>query len=242
MTLPELCEPLFHYLCRLNRAARSGGSCEYAIVRAEIRTLLEKMKTTAAQSPELSEQHEKIKDALTFFVDSMIVDGRLSISEQWHKERLAYDFKELAGDEKFFDLLDAALADKNKSVTERLVVFYTCLGLGFQGFYAGKPEYIKKKMRELALRIKDYLNTEERAKTCPEAYEHLDTRNLVEPPGAKLLGIVIAIVGLVIVLFVTNVVLYRQASRDLSDALKVILARDPAAAPAAGSSKDTSGR
>jgi len=230
MTLAELCEPLFHYLCRLNRSARSGGSCDFNTVRSEVAQIFERMKNGAAQSQELTEQFEAIKDVLTFFVDSMIVEGRLSISEQWHKERLAYAFNELAGDEKFFDLLEETLENKSRAASERLVIFYTCIGLGFEGFYAGKPDYLKRKMREMGARIKDYINIDDKSRTCPEAYDHLDTRNLVEPPGTKLLGIIIAIVGLLVVLFITNVYMYRQASHDLTKALKIIVAHDPAAA------------
>ena len=228
MTLPELCEPLFHYLCRLNRSARSGGSCDFNTVRGEIAQLFERMKNASQQSQELTEQFERVKDALTFFVDSMIVEGRLSISEQWHKERLAYAFNELAGDEKFFDLLDETLADRSRAANERLVLFYTCIGLGFEGFYAGKPDYLKRKMREMSSRIKEHISTDGKGRTCPEAYEHLDTRNLIEPPATKLLGIIIAIVGLLIVLFITNIYMYRQASYDLSKALKTIVKHDPA--------------
>ena len=39
-TLLDLCEPLFQYICRLNRSARKGGSYELAQVQSEIKALL----------------------------------------------------------------------------------------------------------------------------------------------------------------------------------------------------------
>ena len=36
MTLPELCEPLFLYVCRLNRASRKGGELSMERVRNEL--------------------------------------------------------------------------------------------------------------------------------------------------------------------------------------------------------------
>jgi cytochrome bd-type quinol oxidase subunit 1 len=43
--------------------------------------------------------------------------------------------RQLAGDEKFFDLLEETLNDSSEDASERLAVYYTCLGLGFMGMY-----------------------------------------------------------------------------------------------------------
>ena len=59
---------------------------------------------------------------------------------------------------------------------------------------------------------------EDGSRVVPEAYEHTDTSNLIDPPGASLAGIGIALVGLVIVLLVTNLYLYRSNSRNLIEA------------------------
>ena len=53
-----------------------------------------------------------------------------------------------------------------------------------------------------------------------------------------LIGIVIAVVGLAIVLFVMNAYLYRQASYDLTKAFRTIIAHDPAAAVQAAPEAD----
>jgi len=223
MTLLELCEPLFLYVCRLNRSARKGGSHEYSHVRGEIKALLEDMKSKKAAEANLLTQYEKIEEVLIFFVDSMIAESNLPFAHEWHENRLAYERKELAGDEKFFDLLEESLNDSSKAATERLAVFYTCMGLGFAGFYAGQPEYLRRKMLDCKARIREMMDVDEFSRICPEAYEHVDTSNLVEPPGKKLLGIAIALVGSIIVLFVANLLLFKSASKDLGKALETII-------------------
>jgi type IV/VI secretion system ImpK/VasF family protein len=222
MTLLELCEPLFQYVSRLNRSARKGGHHEYNHVRAEVKALFEDMKSKAAADVNLLAQYEKTEPVLVFFVDSMIVESRLPFARDWHQNRLAYERKELAGDEKFFDLLEETLNDSSKAATERLSVFYTCIGLGFTGFYAGQPDYLRRKMLDCKSRIRDMMDMDEFARICPETYDHTDTRDFVEPPGKKLLGIAIALVGLLLVLFVANLFLFRSASRKLGEALDKI--------------------
>jgi len=222
MTLLELCEPLFLYVCRLNRSARKGGSHEYSQVRSEIKAFLEDMKSKAAADVNLLTQYEKIEEVFTFFVDSMIAESNLPFAREWHENRLAYERRELAGDEKFFDLLEETLNDSSKAATERLAVFYKCMGLGFKGFYAGQPEYLRRKMLDCKARIRDMMDVDEFSRICPEAYENVDTRDLVEPPGKKLLGIAIALVGLIIVLYVATSFRFGSVSDKLVDALEKI--------------------
>src|SRR6266700_3240995 len=106
MTLLELTEPIFQYICRLNRAARKAGgttvgtgntsffakpaaagaaspapsrpmSLDYAVVRAEIKALLDDLQQKAASDARLSSQGKKIELPLTFFIDSMIAESTL---------------------------------------------------------------------------------------------------------------------------------------------------------------------
>src|SRR5689334_596798 len=144
MTLLELCEPLFKKICLLNRLGRKAGSAsatiEYEKLRLEIKELLAELEKKSTTEPGLGAQWRKVELALVFFVDSMIAESGLSVSAMWHQNRLAYERKELAGDEKFFDLLDETLNDPSPEATERLQIFYTCLGVGFTGWYAGQNE------------------------------------------------------------------------------------------------------
>jgi type VI protein secretion system component VasF len=225
MTLAELCDPFFLYLCKINRAARKGGIFEYAKIRNEIQGILQDMARTAAADPRLGDQFTRMERPLIFFADSMIAEGALPFAAEWNEKRLAFERNELAGDEKFFDLLDETLADPGEQATERLTVFYICLGLGFSGWYANKPEHLQRKMMEISARIPHLLGAHEAARICPEAYESLNTSNLIEPPGQKLAGIGIALAGLCVVLFLTNMYLYRWSSNDLVERLDRILSQ-----------------
>ncbi len=164
VTLLELTEPLFQYVCRLNRIGRRGRSGENTtflakppagpagragaaggpgldevVVRSEIKALLEDLTSKASVDLRLSHQVEKIELPLIFFIDSLISESALPFAAQWNQNRLAYDRQELAGDEKFFDVLDATLKESGEEAAERLAVFYTCIGLGFTGIYFKQP-------------------------------------------------------------------------------------------------------
>jgi len=222
MTITEVCEPLFLYISRLNRAARKGGAVEYREVRGQIDAIFDQMRAKAATDPALQSDFEKIELALLFFVDSMIAESRLSFAGEWHANRLAYAIHEQAGDEKFFDILDEVLADTSSRAVGRIAVLYTCLGLGFMGWYAGQPEHIHNKMLECSARMRELMDKDDAARICPEAYEHADARNLIEPPGAKILGILIAFIGLLVVVWGANLVAYKAATKDLESALNAI--------------------
>ena len=163
--------------------------------------------------------------ALRPAIDS-ISESKLALAPVWNKNRMAYEQKELAGDEKFFDLIDQTLEDPSPDADERLAVFYTCLGLGFTGWYAGQPEYLRAKMNVIGARLKKTMETDPRARLNPEAYQNLDTRNLVEPAGVRLA--VVAIVFGACLLFVTGLSVYffQTASRGLSNSIREILTHD----------------
>ena len=231
LTLVDLCEPLFQYVCMLNRIARNPGGEDVQLepLQKLIKEILEDMAQNPEASAELKAQYEKVRVPLIFFVDSMMAESKLGVAPQWNKKRLAYEFNELAGDEKFFDQLDETLAIKGPEADERLTIFYTCLGLGFQGWYAGQSEYLRKKMLDLGKRIPSkYLDTQHNARVCPEAYEHLDTRNLVEPPGLKVATMAIMFVGFLFIVLVVNFYLFHTASTGLAESLKTILVHDQA--------------
>jgi type VI secretion system protein ImpK len=228
MTLLELCEPLFQYVCMLNRIARNAGGegMEYAALRPAIDSVFDSMGQIAAQDPALNVQFEKMRMPLTFFIDSIISESALSLAPVWNRQRIAYEQAELAGDEKFFDLLDQTLEEHSREADDRLAVFYTCLGLGFTGWYTGQPEYLRAKMNVLAVRIKGQVEANAQARLCPEAYEYLDLRNLVQPPGIKLAVVAIVFVGCLLLTLALNGYLFHTASRGLADALREILTHD----------------
>lgn len=234
MTLMELCEPLLQYVCRLNRSARKGGNFEHAQVSSEIEALFSEMHSKAASDPMLASQLDKDKGkielVLAFFVDSMIRESSLSIAEDWRsiaEER----YNSLAGDEQFWDLLDEALAERGDPATERIAVYYTCIGLGFTGWYAGQPEYLRKKMVECGARLRNMIDVDESTPIVSESELYVNTDDLIEPPGTSLVKIGIASVVLMVVLLIGNIVLYYRGTSELTQSLNEIISLQAPATP-----------
>ena len=220
MTLLELCEPLFQYVCRLRRSARMGRTVEMDEVRNDVIKIFSEMKAATSSHPEIVTQYEKVELPLVFFTDFMIKESNLPFADEWVE--LGRERNELAGDEKFFDLLDAELADPSDDAKQRLVIFYTCLGLGFTGVYTGQLESIQRLISQISVRISGLMDADKKSYICPEAYENVDTRDFVEPPGAKLAGIGIALIALIIVWAVAYCCLFKWTSDDLAKSLDMI--------------------
>lgn len=228
VTLLDLYEPLFQYICMLSRIARKAGGekIEYNGLRATIQGQLDSINKNAQATPLLALQVKKLEMPIIFFVDSMIAESKLSCASQWHQNRIAYERNELAGDEKFFDFLDEDLNDSSNEATERLVIFYVCLGLGFTGWYATQPEYLRKKMETIAKRIAGAMEPDPAARICPEAYQYLDTRNLIEKPTIKIGAIALIFLALCLVVLAVNFYLFKTGSEGLAQSLHEILRHD----------------
>ncbi len=224
--LLDHCEPLFQAVCRLNRMGRKGSSTDYSVARAEISDLFEKLASSSRSDIGLSEQYRKVELPLIFFVDSMIVESALPYAQQWDRDRLAKARKELAGDEKFFDLLEETMQEDSDAAAERLAVFYTCIGLGFTGWYAGQPEYLRKKMLEIAPRVKQFVDADESGLITPESYKHTNTSNLPMPMAASLVPLLIILTGTLVMVLVVNIFMFRSTSEELSQTLDTIAAHD----------------
>jgi type VI protein secretion system component VasF len=221
MTLLELCEPLFQYVARLSRSARMGRSPEMSQVRSDVKRIFEEIRADTSAHAELVRQYEKVELPLVFFVDFVVKESKLSFASEWIE--LGRERNELAGDEKFFDLLDETLADPSDAATQRLVIYYTCIGLGFTGIYAGQPESILRMMSEISGRISGMMDADGKSYVCPEAYENVDSRDFVEPPSEKLVGIGIALVGLLIVWSIAYLFLYVRTSSGVANAIDTII-------------------
>jgi hypothetical protein len=230
--LVELCEPLFSYICRLNRAARLGTPAfEASQVRGDIDGILRSISEEADDAGQ-TEQFARIRRPLVYFVDFMVA----SSSFEWapNYPRIANDENEYAGDERFFhplanehngDTLDETLADNSSDATERLAVFYECLGLGFSGMYNGdaeeKQEQIKDYINRCAARIRDRMDADETARICPEAYKHTNREVLYEPVKDKLGAVSIIAIGALVVVFIVSGLIYQfqtsQARKLMTD-------------------------
>jgi type VI secretion system protein ImpK len=201
---------------------RKGNSIEYLVARTEIIDRFDKLASTAAADVALGEQYRKVELPLIFFVDSMIAESALPFAAEWNRNRLAYTRNELAGDEKFFDLLEETMQQTREGADERLAVFYTCIGLGFTGWYSGQPEFLRKKMLELAPRVKAFVDSDESSLITPNTYQHTNTANLPLPMAASLVPLLIVLFGLFVIVIAVNVYTFRSASVELNDALDSI--------------------
>ena len=237
MRLSELCEPVFHYACLLSRSGRRGGEHDLNQVRSEVRALFEDTASKAKADPKLRTLYERVELPLMVFVDQTIKESGLKFAPQWNDFAAERGYEN--ADERFFDMLDDTLRDPSSQATEALGIFYTCIGLGFTGWYGGNPEHLRKRQREIAARLRVPAEMD-RTRIVPEAYEHVDTSNLIETAGASLAGIGIALAGLMVVLFVANAFLYRASSHDLNEAIgSLMTATTGAGAAAAAPSPST---
>jgi type VI protein secretion system component VasF len=223
MTPLELWEPIFTKVCMLNRLGRKRGDLlSYDQLRVEIDELLARVRNSAEAEPALRLHWQKLELPMIFFVDSMISESGLAVAATWNRNRLAYDRKELAGDEKFFELLDETLNDPSDEASQRLVVFYTCIGLGFTGWYTGQPEYLRGKMLDISQRIRTAMETDKSVRICPETYLNVDTRDLVKAPASRLGGMAVVFAGLCLIVVTVEAYLFHAASLSLTDSLTAI--------------------
>jgi len=223
MSLLEIYEELFQYVCRLNRASKTDAHPDFARVRAEVKTLLDEVNRKVSGDVRLANQVKRLELPVTFFVDNLVCTSRLKFAPQWADNRLAKEKNELAGDERFFDFLEEDLVNTSEDAAERLSIYYVCLGLGFMGMYQAQPEQLRIYMEKIFPRIRQWMDVDSRAKITEEAYRSTDSRQLTEPPSRKI--IFVAIVFLFLSLVVLSVIygLYVAASHDLSVSIGKIL-------------------
>lgn len=219
-TLVELCDPLFQYVCRLNRLARKGGLVDAGQVRSEIRSLLAEVKTRCEAVPGMGEQFAKVRLVLLGFADFMVRDSALPFAGSW--KSLAEEERELGIDQRFWEWLDETLRDSSEAATQRLAVFYNCVGLGFTGLYIGQPDVLRRKMLEISGRIKPMMDANPEERVTPEAYDGVDTRQLQQPVAGSILGWVVALAAMSVALVVGNFVLYGLAKQSIDTSLRAI--------------------
>jgi type IV/VI secretion system ImpK/VasF family protein len=232
MKLLELYEALFQFVCRLNRAAKTPYHPDFTHVRSDIKTLLEEINRNAAADVALLNQVKLLERPIIFFVDNVICMSRLNFASRWASNRLALEYNELAGDERFFvDFLDRDIADPSSEAAERLAVYYLCLGLGFTGMYVGQPEKIRDYMERIFPRIRQWMDSDPRTKISEQAYGCTDTRILTQPPSDKIVLVAVAFVFLSLTVLVITYGLYFKASADLKTSVGQIMQQAQAGKP-----------
>ena len=179
----QLYEPLLTHMCKVNRLARNGVSLSYGEVRGEVMRLLANVDAAANNDAHLRDHVRALKAPINYFIDDVIAQSRLSFAKRWHEERLGYEKDGLAGDEAFFDFLDEALRKPpSGALAEQLLVYHTCIGLGFEGFYFNNPDRLRAYMRAMQPAIRQFVVEDSVPLMVPQPYNHTDTRDFVKPP------------------------------------------------------------
>ena len=221
MKLLDLYEDIFQYVCKLNRAAKTQAHPELARVRGDLKVLLEQPARNASGDVHLANQVKRMELPIIFFIDNLVCTSRLKFAGDWAERRLANDCRppELAGDDKFFELLEPDLMDPSEEASDRLAVYYVCLGLGFTGMYVGQPNRIRGYMDQIYPRISKLVDRDPKANITQQAYDYTNANILTEPPNRKITLVAIAFVFLCLTTLVVYYALYAQAVADLKDAV-----------------------
>ncbi|MDR2798330.1 MAG: DotU family type IV/VI secretion system protein [Treponema sp.] len=144
VTLEDLCRPIFTCFCNYWQLNQAGIPLSLEKFKADIVSFLEEAKHKAAADPVLGREYDQIERPLVFFIDFMVQESSFPFNKNWRE--LGRNYNELSGDEKFFNLLSEALRDT--AAHQTIPLFYTMLGLGFEGAYMQDPGYIDKTMNQ----------------------------------------------------------------------------------------------
>lgn len=230
MTAYQLYEPIFLYMCQLNRLARHGAQLNYQDVRGAIVNLIKQINAYAERDPYLREQVRELDNPIRYFVDYLIMEpkSKLQFADQWSRNKLGADTEGLAGDEAFFDYyLDPALEEARRSfsdaLADRLVVYYTCIGLGFEGRYFNQPDELRHYTSSIRDKVKHLIPPDEEPYLTPQAYQGLDERDLVNPPRARPFAILSALCCLLLSGFFCYFLLYKSIRKHVPDEMRYIL-------------------
>ena len=208
---------------RLNRASRLDAAShpQPDAVRADLQRLLADTQGCASRDPVMARAMEHTRLALYFFVDSMLLSSGWTHATRW--KPLQYELNEHGGDDKFWELFDAALARSGEDADQAVEVFYTMVGLGFTGSYEGMHDLLRDRMNQAWSRVQSRMGSVER-RLSPEAYAYTreETLNL-NPAGSLLRAGVILLVGLLTLIGATWAVVnesrkeVRQITETLAD-------------------------
>jgi len=227
-SLVELCDPLFQYVCRLNRLARKGGIVDQGQLRAELKSLLNDTRAACEAVPGMGEQFAKVRLPLIYFVDFMVRESALPFARSW-KHLQEEEAREIVGDEKFFNLLDDTMAEQGDAANQRLAVFYCCLGLGFTGIHLNEPEVLRRRMLGISGRIRGMVDAEDSSKITPEAYQSVREDVLQRPVAQGIATWVIVLVGMATLFVVGSYVGYNSAVSEIKESLGKISGDEAAA-------------
>jgi hypothetical protein len=73
------------------------------------------------------------------------------------------------------------------------------------------------------------VENDQTARICPEAYQGVDTRNLVEPPSSRMVLVGLVFACFTFAVLISYVLMYREASKNLNYSIEEVLRQDLAA-------------
>src|SRR5262245_40916524 len=83
MTLRDLCEPLFLYMCRVSRRVRAGESMTAREVRDALIATLADLRGRAAAGHHLRSQFDLVEPALVLFIDEAVRAAEWPFARAW---------------------------------------------------------------------------------------------------------------------------------------------------------------
>jgi type IV/VI secretion system ImpK/VasF family protein len=234
-SLLEICEPVFLYICHLRKLEDKGRTPSVDRIRRDVQRTLEDVRAEAQaaerKDPRVGKRFRAIEDPLVFYVDFMVKETNDDLAVEW--KDLAYEKNALAGEERFFEMLDETLNDNSEDADAQLAVYYVCMGLGFSGIYMDQPELIQRKMEQCANRLRGQLDQDYARKIISDNELHINRANLIQPPGRSVMFMAVLLGAMIVALFFGNVYLFRQGTQDLGQSLDRITQGTPPAGPAA---------
>lgn len=212
--LESLCYPILRGVCNYWQLVSIGSEPTMEQFRHDIESQLENAKTQAGKNSVLAQEYARIERPLIFFIDYMVKEGNFPFRREWRE--LGRTYNELSGDEKFFNLLAESLDDPKEDSTFKL--YYLMLGLGFDGVYRSKQEYIEGYMKQCLERFPpDFdLHEEPVVKVSPK---HKLVPGFKKPRRFTLhLGLILSLIFMVIC-FVINLLTFRTTTASYRQTL-----------------------
>ena len=156
--LHELIRPVLLYVCDCYLFRQHGVEVALNEVESKLKNLFADIRRKVDGDEFLKREYAQVEKPLVFFVDYFFKENGFSFSKEY--EPLARMYNELSGDDKFFDILDKALATSQTS-SDVIKSFYLMLGLGFDGAYKRDPKELIPYINGCADRMSLDLNPEE---------------------------------------------------------------------------------
>ncbi len=221
MTIVELCEPLFEYLCRLNVVQRlSQGSVPIERVQAEVQDLVR--RTIGHRFMEAGKGdmfRDRMELLLICMADNLLANSDFPWAHAWDQNRLALRlYNKGAGDDFVKDQIEECInrAPPDRELSE---VFYRVLVFGFH-YPLLEEQDARQHVAQLGqiVGVPPVYGNPEAKPITPDAAV-ADTRRLTIRVGVALKWIVAVVACLLLLTFVTFLCLWRSSMRGLDTAL-----------------------